>query len=48
MKEAQFNRFMEIIKPYLKYMTTVDFGKVTYKKDFENFLDAKGLHLNVK
>lgn len=29
-------------------MTTVDFGKVTYKKDFENFLDAKGLHLNVK
>jgi hypothetical protein len=47
-ERSQFNRFMEIVKPYLKYMTTVDFGKVTYKKDFENFLDAKGLHLNVK
>ena len=26
-----FNSFMEKIKPYLKYLTTVDFGKVTYK-----------------
>jgi hypothetical protein len=29
-----FNKFMQIVKPYLKYMTTVDFGKVTYKSDF--------------
>ena len=33
-----FNSFMEIIKPYLKYLTTVDFGKVTYKSQFEEFL----------
>lgn len=42
-EKTQFNRFMEVVKPYLKYLTTVDFGKVTYKSDFENFLDAKGL-----
>lgn len=42
-EKSQFNRFMEVVKPYLKYLTTVDFGKVTYKADFESFLDAKGL-----
>lgn len=39
---------MELVKPYLKYMTTVDFGKVTYKSDFEAFLDAKGLRSTFK
>ncbi len=34
---------MEKVKPYLKYITTVDFGKVTYKSDFESFIDGKGL-----
>lgn len=32
------NSFMEVVKPYLKYLTTVDFGKVTYKTQFEEFL----------
>ena len=36
--KSGFNSFMEIVKPYLKYLTTVDFGKVTYKAEFENFL----------
>ena len=27
-------RLMEFVKPKLKYVTTVDFGKVTYEKDF--------------
>jgi hypothetical protein len=26
-----FTSFMELVKPYLKYMTTVDFGQATYK-----------------
>ena len=47
-EKSQFNRFMEVVKPYLKYMTTVDFGKVTYKQDFESFIDAKGLRCTVK
>lgn len=29
---------MEIVKPYLKYLTTVDFGQLTYKDEFESFL----------
>lgn len=27
-------RFMEFVKPKLKYVTTVDFGKITYENDF--------------
>jgi hypothetical protein len=34
---------MEILKPYLKYLTTVDFGKVTYKSQFEEFLATNNL-----
>jgi hypothetical protein len=34
---------MEVIKPYLKYLTTVDFGKVTYKTQFEEFLTENKL-----
>ena len=33
-EKSAFNKFMEKIKPLLKYITTVDFGKVTYKKEF--------------
>ena len=39
---------MEIVKPYLKYLSTVDFGRVTYKSDFESFIDAKGLRCTYK
>lgn len=28
------NRFIEIIKPKLIYLTSIDFGKITYEKDF--------------
>ena len=37
--KSKFNSFMEKIKPSLKYLTTVDFGKVTYKEEFEYFLE---------
>jgi len=39
---------MEVIKPYLKYLTTVDFGKVTYKAEFEQFLVDQKLKANLK
>ncbi len=32
-------KLMEIIKPKLKHLTTIDFGAVTYEKDFFNLLD---------
>lgn len=31
--------FLEVIKPRLKYVTTIDFGRVTYEKDFYELLD---------
>jgi alpha-N-acetylglucosaminidase len=33
-------RLMEFIKPRLKYITTVDFGRVTYEKEFLETLKA--------
>ncbi len=33
------SRWMEFIKPRLKFLTTVDFGKVTYEEDFYGLLD---------
>jgi len=36
-------RLMEHIKPILKYICTVDFGKVTYQRDFESFIQSHGL-----
>lgn len=33
-RKSMFNYFMEYVKPLLKYLTTVDFGTVTYKSDF--------------
>jgi len=33
---------MVYIKPYLKYLTTIDFGQVTYQDEFEKMIsDAK-------
>ncbi|MFP4083321.1 MAG: class I SAM-dependent methyltransferase [Desulfonatronovibrio sp.] len=33
------SKLMEFVKPRLKFLTTVDFGKVTYEKDFYALLD---------
>ncbi len=38
-------RLMEIIKPKLKYITTIDFGNVTYEEDFFALLDEKKLSI---
>ena len=38
---------MEKVKPYLKYITTVDFGKVTYQSEFESFLADNKLKINI-
>lgn len=33
------SKLMEFVKPRLKFLTTVDFGKVTYEKEFYDLLD---------
>jgi alpha-N-acetylglucosaminidase len=38
--------FMEFIKPKLKYITTIDFGKVTYEKDFFSLIKEKNLSIS--
>lgn len=35
--------FLEFVKPRLKYVTTVDFGRVTYEQDFFDLLEDKDL-----
>lgn len=35
----------EKVKPYLKYITTIDFGNITYEKDFELMLRDEGLRI---
>ena len=34
---------MDLIKPKLKYVTTVDFGRATYEEDFFALLQENGL-----
>jgi len=46
-KKKQF-KLIEIIKPYLKYTTSIDFGNMTYEKDFEHLLEECGLTITKK
>ena len=37
------SRFVDLVKPKLKYLTTVDFGRATYERDFFDLLNENGL-----
>ena len=37
------SRLVDVVKPKLKYLTTVDFGRAIYEKDFFPLLEANGL-----
>jgi alpha-N-acetylglucosaminidase len=37
------SRWLEFVKPRLKYFTTIDFGQVTYEAHFFSLLDSMGL-----
>jgi len=39
------SRFLEVVKPRLKYLTTIDFGRVIYEKDFFLLLRSEGLQV---
>ncbi|ETW10046.1 hypothetical protein H310_00435 [Aphanomyces invadans] len=41
--QTQKSWLMEVGKPLLKFLTTVDFGNVTYEDDFERTVAAAGL-----
>jgi len=39
------SRFLVIVKPRLKYVTTIDFGRVIYERDFLLLLHSEGLQI---
>ena len=41
--QRQGSKLLEIVKPLLKYITTIDFGKLTYERDVDKFLEESGL-----
>lgn len=43
--QKQPSRWMEILKPMLKRVTSIDFGRVTYEDDFKAQIHAAGLEL---
>jgi len=43
--EEQRSRWVEVLKPRLKQLTSIDFGRVTYADDFQAQLRAAGLEL---
>jgi SAM-dependent methyltransferase len=43
--EARPSRVVEVLKPFLRHVTTIDFGRVTYEADFRRTLAAGGLTL---
>jgi len=43
--ETERSRLMEKIKPHLHRVTTIEFGRVTYRDDFERTIEDGGLEL---
>jgi len=43
--EGKKNVLMEKVKPLLKFLTTIDFGQVTYEKDFLQTFQTAGLEI---
>ncbi|WP_018141955.1 class I SAM-dependent methyltransferase [Thioalkalivibrio sp. ALJ7] len=43
--QEQPSRWMERLKPVLKRVTSIDFGRVTYREDFEAQIRSAGLEL---
>lgn len=42
---GEISRFLEFVKPRLKYVTTIDFGRVIYERDFLRLLQGEGLRI---
>lgn len=43
--KGAIEKMIEVIKPYLKYFSTVDFGKITYECDFEMMMKDSGMKI---
>jgi hypothetical protein len=41
------SRLVDLVKPKLKYLTTIDFGQAIYERDFFTLLEETGLAIRV-
>jgi len=39
---------MGYVKPYLKYLTTIDFGQIIYEVEFTKMINDSGLKITSK
>jgi len=46
--EQQPNRLLELVKPLLKFLLTIDFGSVTYERDFIQTAAEAGLRVTLR
>jgi hypothetical protein len=44
-KKSLITWVLDHAKPYLKYLTTVDFGRMTYENEFEELLERNKLRI---
>ena len=44
-QKSNITDIIERIKPYLKYITTIEFGSITYEDDFRKMLDHNKLKI---
>jgi alpha-N-acetylglucosaminidase len=42
---TEASRLLELVKPRLKYLTTIDFGRVIYAREFLQLLHAEGFQI---
>ncbi len=45
-KKGLWQKFVGIIKPYLKYVITIDMGIITYENEFQKLIEDNGLKIN--
>ena len=45
-KRTKFSEIMGSVKPYLKYLTTVDFGQITFQNEFLDMMEDNKLKIN--
>lgn len=45
-KKGYFQELAGKVKPYLKYLTSIDFGQITYENEFTNILKDNGLNIS--
>eukprot|EP00825_Cyclidium_porcatum_P047818 TRINITY_DN7845_c0_g2_i2.p2 TRINITY_DN7845_c0_g2~~TRINITY_DN7845_c0_g2_i2.p2 ORF type:complete len:124 (-),score=23.37 TRINITY_DN7845_c0_g2_i2:235-606(-) len=38
-------KMLSYLKPYLKYLTTIEFGQITYENDFKEMLNNAGIEI---